>query len=346
MRLIKFFIFMLFLAAVHPVVYAQGGLLRGAKTVLSPQAAAVARQSFKQAWLLNNVSRSLVQVSRPGASEVLGTGFIFRAHKRLWVAMPYHIGGVAGSRRIIRFAGENNLPQEREITIAVNGNAGWHAPDVSLALLPEQDFSAVRPLEIGWPNLNETAYSFGYVSGRVAGLDEILPVERHIFSAEGFGLISDRVIAGENLAAPFNISGYCGSPVLQYFQGEWRAVGLHTGSCLAPDGRSRSYAVHLPRVLPLLLRRYLGKDPGYSRSLLFRGWNLGKLLPSERVHSIEVWRGGERVFSRLLRNFPDPYSDAHSELALVGIELLPQDILRYEIRNNQREVRYLSYTLP
>ncbi len=326
--------------------WAQVPLARGAKAVLSPQSIKVAREAFSQGQLLRNVSRGLVQVSRPGSQEVLGTGFVFRARARLWVAMPYHIGGVAGSPRVIRFMGENNVPQEREITIAVNGNAGWHAPDVSLAEFPAQDAPFVQPLTIGAPLLNKTAYSFGYVSGRVAGLDEILPMKRYIFNAEGFGLMADRYIPGEEMENPFNISGYCGSPVMQQIDGKWRAVGLHTGSCITPSGRTRSFAVNLPRIVPLLLNRYLGKGAEYSRSLVFRGWALGKLLPSERVYSVEVWRSGECVFNLLLRNFPSPYSDEHSELALADFELQAQDEIRYTIRNNQRETRFVSHFLP
>lgn len=346
MHYIKCCIFTLFCCFIYHYSYAQARLARGVKAVLSPQAVQVARQTFEHTQLLHNVSRGLVQISRPKVSSVLGTGFIFRAHKRLWVAMPYHIGGVAGSQRTIRFTGKDNLPQERLVTIAVNGNAGWHAPDVSLAPFPEEDAPFVTPLLIGKPSVNTVSYSFGYVSGREAGLDEVLPIKRLIFNAEGFGLIADRVIAGEDPAEPFNISGYCGSPVMQRIDGEWRAVGLHTGSCLSENGYPRSYAVNLPHVLPMLFRRYLKQQPGHTRSLEFRGWNIGSLLPSERVYSIEVVREGEQVFSVLLRNFPNPYSDGRSELALASFELKSGDLLRYEILNNQREMRFVEYRLP
>lgn len=346
MRIICFLFFILIFCVEGAPVCAQVPFMRGGTAVLSPEAIGVARAVFSQRRLLTQVSRGIIQISRPGSPEVLGTGFVFRARKRLWVAMPYHIGGVAGTRRMIRFAGADNLPQEREITIAVNGNAGWHAPDVSLAEFPPQDAAFVQPLSLAAPRLNEVAYSFGYVSGRICGLDELLPVRRSVFNAEGFGLISNRIIAGEDPKNPFNISGYCGAPVMQRVGGEWRAVGLHTGSCVTESGLTRGFAVNVTRIVPLLLNRYLGKGSGFSRELAFRGWILDKLLPSERIYSIEVLRGGERVFMRFLRNFPSPYSDEHSELALADFELAPQDRIRYEIRNNQRETRYVSHILP
>lgn len=325
---------------------ARGDFSLVAKMPLSAQVINQINRSFANQALLARVSRSLVQVSRPGAAEVLGTGFVLRAQNRLWVAMPYHVGGVAGSPRTIRFAGAGNLLVEREVTIAVNGNAGWHAPDVSLAEFPPEFETQVEPLEIGALKLNQQAYSFGYVAGRKAGLEEILPVERSLFMAEGFGVISDRKIFGEDPQKPFNISGYCGAPVVQWENGEWRAVALHAGSCVTSKGLKRSFAINLRRVVPLLLNRYLQNEYGYSRQLLFRGWRLATLLPSERVYSIEVWREGERVFQCLLRNFPSPYSDEHSELALEAFEALPKDELRYQIRNNQRETRFISYVLP
>lgn len=331
----------------YDTVYAQvAGASFSKIKVLSPQVIAQVQQNFGRRSLLNQVAHSVVQISRPGVPEVLGTGFVFRAHNRLWVAMPYHIGGVAGSRRVIRFAGKNNQPQELEITIAVNGNAGWHAPDVSLAEFPREYKSFVKPLTIGSPQVNSRAFSFGYVAGREAGLEELLPIRRFLFSTEGFGVISNRHIVGEDPTNPFNISGYCGAPVVQWINGSWRAVALHTGSCMMPNGRMRAFAVNLPRVVPLLLNRYLDKKKGFSRNLVFRGWDIGQLLPSERVHSVEVWRNGERIFYRLLRNFPGPYSDEHSELALEDFDLLHGDELRYQIRNNQREMRFISYVLP
>lgn len=171
-------------------------------------------------------------------------------------------------------------------------------------------------------------------------------MERRIFNSEGFGLISTREIEGEDPSRPFNVSGYCGSPVVQWMDGQWRAVGLHTGSCVTAEGKPRSFAVNLPHVLPLLFASYFGVKPVYPRQLMFRGWNLGELLPSEKVHAVEVWRGGERVWVQLLRNFPNPYSDEHSELALENFPIFSQDEIRYEVRNNQREIRYITYKLP
>lgn len=346
MRIFWFLFFTFLFQLLTNAAFARGVAARNATNLLSSQCLKAARQAFAQKQLFAQVSRGLVQVSRLGAKVVLGTGFVFRSRNRLWVAMPYHIGGVAGSRRVIRFAGENNVPLEREISIVANGNAGWHAPDVSLAEFPGQDVRFVDPIPLGAPRLDEEAYSFGYVSGRVSALDEILPVKRHFFSAEGFGLIADRQISGEDFSAPYNISGYCGSPVMQQINGTWRAVGLHTGSCIAKDGSMRSFAVNLYRVIPLLLNRYLEHKSGYSRDLVFRGWQLDKLLPSERVFAVEVWRNGACVFRRLLRNFPAPYSDEHSELALADFELNPRDEIRYNIHNNQRETRFVSYVLP
>lgn len=327
-------------------LYAQGGLARGVKSIVSVRSIQLARQAFTQRKLISQVSRGLVQISRPGASEVLGTGFIVSSHRRLWVAMPYHIGGVAGSRRLIRFIGENQQPVEREISIVANGNAGWHSLDISLAEFPPEEAPFVQPLSIGAPMLNKEAYSFGYVYGRVSGLEEILPMERYLFNAEGFGLTADRRIFGEDVKNPFNISGYCGSPVVQQIDGQWNVVGMHVGSCEVAEGLPRSFAVNMSKGLPLLLNRYLENGYSFSRDLSFRGWSIGKLLPSERVYAVSVLRDGEIVFVQELRNYPHPYSDDHCELAFGDFELLSGDELHFSIRNNQREMRHITYKLP
>lgn len=318
----------------------------GFRLAVSAQAAQAARAVCKQSRLMRSVSRSLVQISRPNSRAVLGTGVVFKARGQHWVAMPYHIGGMAGSERVVRFLGEDGQQQERTVTVAVNGNSGWHAPDVSLAPLLPEDAYSFKPLKIGRPELLRPAYSFGYVAGQEMNVDDFLPVKRHIFTAEGFGLLADRIIFGEDLQAPFQISGYCGAPVLQLIDGKWRVVGMHTGSCIGQRGHTRSYAVSLSKVVPLLLDSFF--EPGRlpSRRLLFRGWDLGPLLPSEKVVSVEIVRQGVRVFFQKLRNYPDPYSDEHSELALGDFEVLREDVLRYEICNNQHDRRFISYTLP
>jgi len=330
------------------VARAQPGRIigKGFRPAISAAAVQAARLSFEHARLMRLASRSLVQISRPNSRAVLGTGFVFKAQGRPWVAMPYHIGGMAGAQRVIRFRGPGGKPVEKTVTIAVNGNSGWHAPDVSLAPLAAEDALFFRPLQVGRPELLRPAYSFGFLAGREMDLNDFLPVKRHIFTSEGFGLVADRIIFGEDEREPFQISGYCGAPVMQLINGVWRAVGIHTGSCTGTSGLPRSYAANLSKVLPLLLEGPFRPSVLSSRRLVFRGWDLGALLPSEKVVSVEVFRNGKSVFFQKLRNYPEPYSDGRSELALGDFEILKGDTLKYEICNNQHDRRFISYKLP
>lgn len=362
----KYCISMLFVLGIIPVVWGQTPWKMAAKISQAAGAAVpemtnrISREVSRAAYaaaraqftgpseLLQVLPKSIVQISRPGHEEVLGTGIIVNLYKKNWVLTPYHIGGVKGAKRTIRIYRAEGEPIEHEITIIANGNAGWHAPDVSMARLPAFLSPEVSPLRIGVPDLTKPAYSIGYTAGNFSG-EDILPMERRIFSDEGFGLVASRVIPGENPENPLNISGYCGSPVMQKnMYGEWRVVGMHTGSFQPGGGldKNRSFATNLSRTLPLLFDTYFHMNVLFPRTLAFRGWELGHLKVSERVQKVQVIRNGEVVLERGLRNFPYAYSDEHSHLLLGDVNLRSGDILRYEIRNNQREIRYLEHVLP
>lgn len=307
---------------------------------------AAARKNFKGPEnLIKNLAPSVMQVARPNSSGVLGTGFLISSHKRLWAVMPYHIGGSAGQKRVVRVFSADGTPKEYQVTIAVNGSAGWSSADISLAELPEDALSGgARTLPVGKPSLRLPAYSAGYAAGPFDAND-LLPMRRDLICAEGFGLISGRTIEGSESSSPLLISGYCGSPVVQEQNGVWTAVGLHSGGCVRPgapeDGRG--YAVNLSRAVPFLLDNYFYGLPG--RPLAFRGWEIGRLKHTERVKRVEIKRGGQVVFAVDLRNNPNPYSDAHTELALGYFVLRSGDVVSYQICN-RREIRLLEYSIP
>ena len=299
--------------------------------------------------LLTRVPRSLVQVARLTSPTVLGTGFLFRSHNRLWVAMPYHLGGRVGQKRVVRVFDEEKGFRLYEVQIVASGNAGWSSADVSLAELPEEALShGARPLHISQPQFGVPTYSLGYTAGPF-GHGDLLPMRRDILSAEGFGLIGERYLPGDNVMNPYLVSGYCGSPVLQWRNGHWLAVGLHAGGCAFPGkpGFNRTFAINLSSALPPLLDSYLYPSNGMvSHSLSFRGWQVGRIAVDERVAQVKVYRGSRLIFSRELRNDPRPYSDVHSELALGPLVTQPGDKIVYEILNSRHKSRTLVFQIP
>lgn len=297
--------------------------------------------------LMARVPKGLIQVARPESPTVLGTGFLFESHGQLWAAMPYHIGGAAGQKRVARVWTKNGL-KEYTVTVAVSGSAGWSSPDVSLAPLPKSALEkGAEPFSLGIVRTNVPSYSFGYVAGPY-GRRDFLPVRRDIINAAGFGVIGKREIKQDDVRTPFLLSGYCGSPVFQKQGDNWQVVALHSGGCAMPGSRAQShtYAVNLSQAVPMMLDQYFQAEKLPARPLVFRGWEIGRLLLEERVKSVAVWRGEKAVFTLDLRNYPQPYEDAHAELAFAEFDLQSGDVLRFTVLNEKRKLRVMEFTLP
>ena len=299
------------------------------------------------AELMSRVPKGLIQVARPESPTVLGTGFLFESHGQLWAAMPYHIGGAKGQKRVVRLWNNAGL-QEYPVTIAVSGSAGWSAPDVSLAPLPKSALeNGAEPFSLGPVQTNTPSFSFGYVAGPY-GRRDFLPIRRDVTNAAGFGVIGQRKIKQDEVKTPFLLSGYCGSPVFQKQGDSWRVVALHSGGCAMPGSRAQShtYAVNLSQAVPMMLDQYMQAEKLPARPLVFRGWEIGRLTLEERVKSVAVWRGEKAVFTLDLRNYPQPYEDAHAELAFAEFDLQPGDMLRFTVLNEKRKLRVVEFTLP
>ena len=144
------------------------------------------------------------------------------------------------------------------------------------------------------------------------------------------------------------LSGYCGSPVFQKQGDNWQVVALHSGGCAMPGNRAKShtYAVNLSQAVPMMLDQYFQAEKLPARPLVFRGWEIGRLLLEERVKSVAVWRGEKAVFTLDLRNYPQPYEDAHAELAFAEVDLQSGDVLRFTVLNEKRKLRVMEFTLP
>ena len=295
--------------------------------------------------------RSLVQISMPHYSSVLGSGFVLSSHGKTWVAMPYHLGGPVGGTRVVRIQKRDGSVAEKELTVALNGTAGWHEADVSLALLPEEWKPEVEPWEIAPAVPDQEVYSFGYVAGEL-GMTEILPVTSRFLHVDRAGMLRTFHIPGSTMDNPVSGNGYCGSVLLQKINGHWKAVGMHNGHSMDLENPSASVgsSVNLAASMDYLLDNYF-EPISMNRGLTFRGWELARLDVQERVDSVMVIRAdGSQPFVRYLRNFPSPYSDDHAEMALADIDLQSGDKLIFTIAGRtstkKRVHRQVEFVLP
>ncbi|MBQ3667133.1 MAG: hypothetical protein II913_03640 [Elusimicrobiaceae bacterium] len=301
--------------------------------------------------LLKRTRHSVVQISAPNHSTVLGTGFVFRQRKKLWIAMPFHLGGLAGTMRTVRLRKLDGSIAEQEVTIALNGTAGWHSPDISLAELPKQWRNEVEPLEIAPVNRKAAAYSVGYVAGDFNMDDQVL-ASGQFTHVDGQSMLRKFHIPGSTLESPISGNGYCGSVILQHIDGEWKAVGMHNGHVLDLENPAASIAssVNLARTIPQLIDNYF-HPIAMGRGLAFRGWEITRLDVQERVDTITVIRAdGTQEAPLYMRNFTAPYSDAHVEQAVEGFDLQRGDKLIFSIKGRteaqKRTSREVEFVIP
>ena len=312
----------------------------------------LARQNFaKYDLLLQQMHHSVVQVVLPKHTATLGTGFVLKTHGLLWIAMPYHLGGQAGSVRKVRIQTKSGGVKEEEVQIVLSGTAGWHSPDISLAKLPDEWKSEVIALEIAAPDVTKEVYSFGYVAGEY-DMEDMLPVVSQLFNIEGSGMLRRFHIPGSTPQVPISGNGYCGSPLLQNTQEGWKVVGMHNGHCMDLDDfdASRGSSVNLQRTVPQLMDSYF-QHMSLGRPLSFRGWEIARLDPTERIENVTiVWKDGTEPTVRYLRNFANPYADERAELAVGDLEVQKGDKLIFSILGrtptNVRIKRQVEFIIP
>ncbi len=363
-----FLIFLVWMLIGGPEVAAQvpGGYPSGVRALLKPwnvthvtdntlirKTLMNARRHFTGfPTLLKGTRQSVVQVSLPKHTEVLGTGSIVKARDRSWIVMPYHLAGSAGGTRTVRVMKRNGKILESQVTIALNGTAGWHSPDVSLAELPAAWEKEVTPLEIAPANMQEDVYSVGYVAGEL-NMNDLLPVKGRFIYVDRENMLRKFHIYGVTLENPVSGNGYCGSALMQKINGEWKIVGMHNGHTMNLENPSASVgsSVNLFATLPQLIDNY-DTPIAMSRGLVFRGWEITRLGLHERVNKITVLRTDEtqEPIVRYLRNFASAYSDAYAELAVGDLDLHRGDKLIFSIvgrdEKQKRVDRQVEFVIP
>lgn len=293
---------------------------------------------------------SIAQVRIPGHGRTLGSAWLAHYRNKYWAVMPYHIGGKAGSLRTIRVLDRFGREKTLDVTIALNGNAGFHSLDMSIAEIPEPFLKGNTPMEIAPVNLELPAYSVGFKGGSDFSMHDWIPMKRTFLNAKGLGLIGDRLVEGEKAGETVNLSGYCGAPLFQLIEGEWKVVGMHEGSFINSTQdlvSNLTFALDISHGMELLFEGVEKSTKESSRQLIFKGTYLGALLPAERVKTVEVIRAGEVVLTQEMRNYPLPYSDLHSELALPeSMQLISGDQVIFNIQGANKQLRTVVHTIP
>lgn len=291
------------------------------------------REFERRNVLLERTRHSVVQISVPNHSEVLGTGFIVESRGKLWVAMPFHLGGASGQSRVVRLLKRDGTVAEKEVTIATNGTAGWHEPDISLAELPAEWYKQVDPLKIAPVDKSQKVYSLGYVAGEF-GMEDNVVVIGEFTHVDGQSMLRKFHIPGSTMETPISGNGYCGSALLQEINGEWKVVGMHNGHVLDLENPAASVgsSVNLVGTIDRLVDNYM-QPMSMENGLEFRGWEITRLGAQERVEAITVIRANGVVEPvRYMRNFAGPYSDAHVEWAVEDMNLQSGDRLIFSIK--------------
>ena len=193
--------------------------------------------------------------------------------------------------------------------------------------------------------------------------------------------MGDRIIEGENPGAVINLSGACGAPLVQlsaeeeedsaYYvtkkeenspstenltkesspntmSNEYYVVGMHEGSVINSTEdltKNLTFAINVSNAFDILLGAAEKTPEQAARPLMFNGFYIDQLLYTERIKTVEIVRDGKVIFTQDLRNFPNLYSDAHSELAFVGQTLQKGDTLRYLIQGEKHQIRIVEYPL-
>lgn len=315
---------------------------------LSKTLRAMQRTSTFTPLFKSTIPGSLAQISLPNhINRTFASGFLLRLDGKVYVAMAYHVGGSKGTARHARVRTKDGQVYNVPVNIAINGTAGWHTPDISLAPLPEElQGLEWETLEIASPDLSRPVYSLGY-SQHSTDLNDIVPLKRDLWSAEGYGLLGELDLTSNPFVSAEEGSGYCGAPLLQEFPDGWKAVGMHSGVDATTQTGVRVSAVNLSRAIPYLVSRSLHPDLAAKKGLFFRGQEVTRLTDEERVSAITVKRNGEVVYTQELRSFTQPYDDGRAELALTDFQTQKGDEVIFEITKHRtiesgRKLRYES----
>lgn len=314
-------------------------------TALLRKTVTAARRDFTgPRSLLQRTRHSVVQIAMPNHSTTLGTGFVFKENGRVWVAMPFHLGGSAGNTRVIRLRKLDGTIAEQEVKIALNGTAGWHSPDISLAEIPAAWRKEVRPLQIAQADVTRDVYSVGYIAGELE-LGEVLPISSRFTHVDQQNMLRDFYIPGSTMENPVSGNGYCGTPLFQKIDGDWKVVGMHNGHVLDLKNPQASVgsSVNLAATLARLIDNYF-KPMAMGHGLEFRGWEITRLGEQERVDTITVIPAdaAKTPIVRSMRNFPLPYSDSNVEQAVGDLDLQPGDKLVFSIKGRTETQRHVD----
>jgi len=317
-------------------------------TSLSQTLRTMQRTSTFAPLFKSNIPGSLAQISLPThMNSTFASGFLLRLDGKVYVAMAYHVGGSKGTERYVRVRTKTGQVYNVPVNMAVNGTAGWHMPDISLAPLPEElQGLEWETLEVASPDLSRPVYSLGY-SQRSTDLNDIIPLKRDLWSAEGYGLLGELDLTSNPFVSAEEGNGYCGSPLLQEFPDGWKAVGMHSGVDATVQTGVRVAAVNLSRAVPYLAARIRQPDLAAKKGLFFRGQEITRLTDEERVSAVTVKRNGEVVYTQNLRAFTQPYNDARAELSLADFQTQTGDEVVFEITKQRtadsgRKIRYES----
>ncbi len=308
------------------------------------------QQHYSQKYLLESAQRGLVQIKNKPGGDVIGTGFLVLEDNKLYVAMARHVSGHVGDKRVAAVYNHSGKPLEFKVTVAATGQRGHHMADISLSEIPPEALQGgAKPLEIAPPDLARPAFSLGYTAGAWAHRD-ILPMERQLLSAKGFGLVGTRpVLSVENVDEPFCFCGYCGAPVFQLKSHRWQVVGMHVGSCgvVGEPEANRSFAVNLSKTIPLLTERLNGRtETTATRGVKLFGQEIAQLAWEERVFAVDVYRNAQRTYEQLVDQWERGFSEEYLEELLDEFPLQSGDEVYVFIECRKGNLRTVSWRKP
>ena len=307
----------------------------------------LARLAQVPAHITQRVSPSLVQIGLPShlVSDFTANGFIVKYNGQNWIALPYHVGGRIGNVRYVKMLLKDGTEVGFLGQVAVAGNAGYHEADMSFIRVPDEWQDQVTPLEIGPLTPDSPVYSFGSVAENSTH-DDFIPVKREVLRRNGTSIQMSHNMPGDDPLHPVEISGYCGSPIVQEADGQIRVVGIFTGHVnpVSAEYPAVSFAVDVHQVLPLLM-----DNPDYKRPLKFLGYTIAEIPLNARLDKMVLWRfspnGKYIVDERELYHFPNAFSYENSERAFFNVEMRSGDMVDFIIKQ-KGDFSKITFSVP
>lgn len=315
-----------------------------------------ARLSQVPAHITAQVSPSVVQISLPrDISSFVANGFIVNYKGTNWVALSYHVGGRVGNERIVKMVLNDGSEVAFTGKVEVAGNAGYHEADMSFIRVPDEWQHQVSALQIAPANPDLPVYSFGSVAENSAH-DDFIPVKRTILQHKGTSIQMTHAMPGDDPLKPAEISGYCGSPVVQEIDGQIRVVGIFTGHInpVSKEVPAVSFAIDVNKVLPVLM-----DNPTYTRTLKFLGHPIAQIPLNQRLERMLLWRNrpgntpavlsevspAQLVEVSELYHFPNEFSYEQAELGFFNQELRSGDKIEFVLKYKQ-DFSHITYIIP